>query len=243
MATKMETIGLIRKLSCFLKLWNLCKENWVQIADHVGSKSKAQCILHFLRLPVEDGHSDNVEVPGVTNSENPTNGYDHKGTDSNGNLPGVSEQDSDTEIKLPFVKSPNPVMALVAFLASAVGPRVAASCAHEFLAVLSADDRMKSEGVQGKEASVLDRENQQPNENSGMHKTSSQNGTEPPTPLPQDKVMAAFRAGLSAAATKAKLFADHEEREIQRLSAKYRKPPAEEDGAEAGSSLLKLKHC
>lgn len=29
----------------------------------------------------------------------------------------------------------------------------------------------------------------------------------------------AVRAGLAAAATKAKLFADHEEREIQRLSA------------------------
>lgn len=31
---------------------------------------------------------------------------------------GYSEQDSDTEIKLPFVKSPNPVMALVCELFS-----------------------------------------------------------------------------------------------------------------------------
>lgn len=52
-----------------------------------------------------------------------------------------------------------------------------------------------------------------------LKETPCQNGAEAPTPLPQDKVMAAFRAGLSAAATKAKLFADHEEREIQRLSA------------------------
>ncbi|XP_019099134.1 PREDICTED: LOW QUALITY PROTEIN: SWI/SNF complex subunit SWI3C-like [Camelina sativa] len=198
-----------------LEAVELYNENWIQIADHVGSKSKAQCILHFLRLPVEDGLLDNVEVPGVTNSENPANGYDHKGTDSDGDIPGYSEQDSDTEIKLPFVKSPNPVMALVAFLASAVGPRVAASCAHESLAILSEDDRMKSEGVQGKEAG----ENQQQDENSGAAKTSLQNGAEPQTPLPEDKVMLAFRAGLSAAATKAKLFADHEEREIQRLSA------------------------
>lgn len=56
-------------------------------------------------------------------------------------------------------------------------------------------------------------------DNSGAQKTSCQNGAEAPTQLPQDKVMAAFRAGLSAASTKAKLFADHEEREIQRLSA------------------------
>lgn len=38
-------------------------------------------------------------------------------------------------------------------------------------------------------------------------------------PLSAEKVKAAAKAGLAAAATKAKLFADHEEREIQRLSA------------------------
>ncbi|CAF2256225.1 unnamed protein product [Brassica napus] len=202
-----------------LEAVELYNENWVQIADHVGSKSKAQCILHFLRLPVEDGLLDNVELPGVTDPANPTNGYDHRGGASNGALPGTSEQDSDTEINLPFVKSPNPVMALVAFLASAVGPRVAASCAHECLTVLSADDRLKSDGLQGKNPTMLDGENQQLDDNSGAQKTSCQNGAEAPTPLPQDKVMAAFKAGLSAASTKAKLFADHEEREIQRLSA------------------------
>lgn len=37
--------------------------------------------------------------------------------------------------------------------------------------------------------------------------------------LSPEKVQAAAKAGLAAAATKAKLFADHEEREIQRLSA------------------------
>ena len=37
-------------------------------------------------------------------------------------------------------------------------------------------------------------------------------------PLSEEKVKAAGKAGLVAAATKAKLFAYHEEREIQRLS-------------------------
>lgn len=39
------------------------------------------------------------------------------------------------------------------------------------------------------------------------------------TLLSAENVKAAAMAGLAAAATKAKLFADHEEREIQRLSA------------------------
>ena len=73
-----------------LEAMELYNENWVQIADHVGSKSKAQCILHFLRLPVEDGLLDNVELPGVTDPANPTNGYDHRGGASDGALPGDS---------------------------------------------------------------------------------------------------------------------------------------------------------
>lgn len=39
------------------------------------------------------------------------------------------------------------------------------------------------------------------------------------TPISLWKVIAAAKAGVAAAATKAKLFADHEEREIQSLSA------------------------
>ena len=39
------------------------------------------------------------------------------------------------------------------------------------------------------------------------------------TPLSSEKVKEAAKVGLSAAAMKAKLFADHEEREIQRLCA------------------------
>ena len=47
----------------------------------------------------------------------------------------------------------------------------------------------------------------------------SQVDAEVSTPLSAEKVKAAAKAGLAAAATKAKVFADHEEREIQRLSA------------------------
>ena len=54
-------------------------------------------------------------------------------------------------------------------------------------------------------------------ENSGVHGSWGQN--EAKIPLSAEKVKAAANAGLAAAATKAKLFADHEEREIQRLSA------------------------
>ena len=55
-------------------------------------------------------------------------------------------------------------------------------------------------------------------ENSAIHSSFGQNEAEV-HPLSAETVKAAAKAGLAAAAMKAKLFADHEEREIQRLSA------------------------
>ncbi|CAN1130502.1 SWI/SNF complex subunit SWI3C [Linum perenne] len=184
-----------------LEAMEMYNENWNEIADHVGSKSKAQCILHFLRLPMEDGRLENIEVPKVSRSTNEANGNDASGLQPSSN--GSCSQDNDSEMRLPFANSENPVMSLVAFLASAVGPRVAAACAHASLAALSEESRL--EGRQG---------NNQGETANLVH----QNETEAAS-LSAEKVKAAARTGLAAAATKGKLFADHEEREIQRLSA------------------------
>ncbi|CAN1130503.1 SWI/SNF complex subunit SWI3C [Linum perenne] len=181
-----------------LEAMEMYNENWNEIADHVGSKSKAQCILHFLRLPMEDGRLENIEVPKVSRSTNEANG-----NDASGLQPSSNGEDNDSEMRLPFANSENPVMSLVAFLASAVGPRVAAACAHASLAALSEESRL--EGRQG---------NNQGETANLVH----QNETEAAS-LSAEKVKAAARTGLAAAATKGKLFADHEEREIQRLSA------------------------
>lgn len=63
-------------------------DNWDDIAGHVATKSKAQCIYHFIQLPVKDGLLENVEIPNAPmlfRSQN--NGYQH--SDSNGSTPGV----------------------------------------------------------------------------------------------------------------------------------------------------------
>ncbi|XWS25102.1 hypothetical protein CRYUN_Cryun27aG0042200 [Craigia yunnanensis] len=211
-----------------LEAMEIYNENWNEIADHVGTKSKAQCILHFLRLPMEDGLLENMEVPSMPKSTIVSNG-DGRGrlhSNMNGSLPGPSLQDTDSESRLPFVNSGNPVMAMVAFLASAVGPRVAAACAHASLAALSEDvhkegsghgNRMNTEGVHSREGGFHGSIHQK-EENSTIHGSFGQNEAEV-YPLSAEKVKAAAKAGLAAAAMKAKLFADHEEREIQRLSA------------------------
>lgn len=39
----------------------LHKDRWADIAEHVGTKSQVQCILHFLQLPIEDEFLDELE--------------------------------------------------------------------------------------------------------------------------------------------------------------------------------------
>ena len=46
-----------------LEAMEIYGENWNEIAEHVKTKSKAQCILHFLRMPMDDSSMENVEVP------------------------------------------------------------------------------------------------------------------------------------------------------------------------------------
>ncbi|KAL3634778.1 hypothetical protein CASFOL_021832 [Castilleja foliolosa] len=147
------------------------KKDWDKIAEHVGSKSKAQCIIHFISLPLDDVPLEKIDVPSTS---------------------GFCLQGDDKKSEIPFSNSENPVMSLVAFLASSLGPRVAAACAHASLASLCKDS--------DKQGPLRPRDAEDDR-------------------LYVEKVRAAAKDGLDAAAMKAKHFADHEEREIQRLSA------------------------
>jgi SWI/SNF related-matrix-associated actin-dependent regulator of chromatin subfamily C len=83
--TDQETLLLLEAVEIY-------HENWNEIADHVGTKSKAQCILHFLRLPMEDGKLENINVPSMSLSSNvmnrDDNGRSHRY--SNGDSAGLS---------------------------------------------------------------------------------------------------------------------------------------------------------
>ena len=74
------------------------------MSEHVGSRTQDECILHFLRLPIEDPYM-----------EDPEHGA--------GFLGPLSYQ------PIPFSQAGTPIMSTVAFLASVVDPRVAAAAA------------------------------------------------------------------------------------------------------------------
>ena len=83
--TDQETLLLLEAVEVY-------NENWNEIAEHVGTKSKAQCILHFLRLPVEDGKLENINVSSLSLSSIVKNQEDNGRLHccSNGDSAGLS---------------------------------------------------------------------------------------------------------------------------------------------------------
>lgn len=81
------------------------RDDWNKVSEHVGSRTQDECILHFLRLPIEDPYLE----------------------DSSASLGPLAFQ------PVPFSQSENPVMSTVAFLASVVDPRVASAAAKAAL--------------------------------------------------------------------------------------------------------------
>jgi len=79
------------------------KDDWNKVCEHVGTRTQDECILHFLRLPIEDPYLEDPEAGGA--------------------LGPLAYQ------PIPFSKAGNPIMSTVAFLASIVDPRVAAAAA------------------------------------------------------------------------------------------------------------------
>ncbi|KAF3643346.1 putative amino acid permease 3-like [Capsicum annuum] len=105
--TDQETLLLLEGMQRY-------KENWNQIAEHVGTKSKAQCILHFVRLPLDGASLDNIELPGASGPSSSSTGEDPNKSHSilNGNLAGPSTENFHPDSKFPFENCGNPVMSL-----------------------------------------------------------------------------------------------------------------------------------
>lgn len=95
--TQQETLLLLEALEMY-------KDDWNKVCEHIGSRTQDECILHFLRLPIEDPYLEDPEAGA-------------------GALGPLAYQ------PIPFSASGNPIMSTVAFLASVVDPRVASAAA------------------------------------------------------------------------------------------------------------------
>ncbi|TNN81399.1 SWI/SNF complex subunit SMARCC2 [Liparis tanakae] len=93
------------KKTCSAKGLEMYKDDWNKVSEHVGSRTQDECILHFLRLPIEDPYLE----------------------ENSSTLGPLAYQ------PVPFSQAGNPVMSTVAFLASVVDPRVASAAAKSAL--------------------------------------------------------------------------------------------------------------
>uniref|UniRef100_A0A669B4W6 SWI/SNF related BAF chromatin remodeling complex subunit C1b n=1 Tax=Oreochromis niloticus TaxID=8128 RepID=A0A669B4W6_ORENI len=109
--TEQETLLLLEALEVY-------RDDWNKVSEHVGSRTQDECILHFLRLPIEDPYLE----------------------DSSASLGPLAYQ------PVPFSQSENPVMSTVAFLASVVDPRVASAAAKAALGKTTEGRRFISVG-------------------------------------------------------------------------------------------------
>jgi SWI/SNF related-matrix-associated actin-dependent regulator of chromatin subfamily C len=81
-------------------------DNWESVADHVGSRTREECVLRFLQLEIEDKYLE--EAPTANRSSDL--GYLSGG-------------------RLPFSQSDNPVMSVMSFLAGLADPATTAKAA------------------------------------------------------------------------------------------------------------------
>jgi len=94
-----ETLRLLEALE-------MHDEDWTEIANYVGTRTREQCVLKFLQLEIEDKYIDGEQA-----------------VESKPDLAWLSGG------RVPFDASDNPVLSVISFLASTVEPNVAAAAA------------------------------------------------------------------------------------------------------------------
>ncbi|KAI8368072.1 SWIRM domain-containing protein [Blakeslea trispora] len=88
-----------------LEAIELYDDDWNTIADYVGTKTREECIFHFLQMPIDEPYRE-----------------------------GADQQTLLQHQRTPFSQADNPVMSILAFLASAVDPKVASAAADAAIA-------------------------------------------------------------------------------------------------------------
>ncbi|KAK9321411.1 SWIRM domain-containing protein [Lipomyces orientalis] len=183
--TDQETLLLLEGMELY-------DDDWNAIADHVGSRTREQCVLKFLQLPIEDPY-----LESKTEEMGPLQ-YNH----------------------IPLSQADNPVMSVVAFLASIVDPKVAAAAAQSALPEMTRaiqaqlQKSTKSEttpafsaSANGEDKMDVDSSSKEGSTESSTDKEESANGI----------VKKAASIALGVAAARAHLLATDEEREMSRL--------------------------
>ncbi|PNY23432.1 SWI/SNF and RSC complexes subunit ssr2 [Tolypocladium capitatum] len=180
-------------------------EDWGEIADHVGTRTREECVLQFLQLDIEEKY---------LGSEAPINAPT--------GLSMLGAQHG----QLPFSSVDNPVMSVVGFLASLANPASTAAAAHKSADELKRGLRRQLNGDESKKEAEANGqgkgngdEDEQPTKGDSMDVDLRQDVTTTTTTTTTTTSNKATLASVPLASIGARAagFASHEEREMTRL--------------------------
>jgi SWI/SNF related-matrix-associated actin-dependent regulator of chromatin subfamily C len=187
------------ELLLLLEALEMFDENWGSIADHVGTRTREECVLKFLQLDIEDKFLD----------------------DGAGSDPYVALNTG----RLPISQHDNPVLSVVSFLAGMSGPNMTAALTDRSVKEILRVQRQQLEnGTSGKAFEPQSKGKEAVKNEDSMQVDHSSS----PQPTETNQVAAASqpeRAGsvsyptiaMAASAARAATLASHEEREMTRL--------------------------
>jgi SWI/SNF related-matrix-associated actin-dependent regulator of chromatin subfamily C len=138
-----DSCNLLLPACRLLEGLELYKEDWAAVAAHVGSRSQAACLAHFVRLPIEDQFVEDIADWGAAGTAGSAAaaapaagaGAGPAAAAAGGGGGGALSGSGDTLV-LPFQDEGNPVLATIVTLAVLLGPKVASAAAQRAMQVL-----------------------------------------------------------------------------------------------------------
>ncbi|KAI1075611.1 SWI/SNF complex protein-like protein [Whalleya microplaca] len=164
-------------------------DDWAEIAEHVGTRTREECVLQFLQLDIEDKYLESeapIHAPTGVSMLGKHGGH------------------------LPFSQADNPVMSVIGFLASLADPKTTAAAAKKSVEELQQGLRSKIEGSEVSKVNGKGKEREDDSmEIDVRHETTTTTTTTTTTAL--------ANIPLAAMGARAGGLASHEEREMTRL--------------------------
>lgn len=167
-------------------------DDWAKIADHVGTRTREECVLQFLQLDIDDKYLE---------AENPV------GLSLFGSQGG----------QLPFNQADNPVMTVVAFLAGLADPASAALAAGKSSDQLRQTLRSKLESSGALEADAKGKGKEKEGESMDIEIQQETTMTTTTTTTTKTTSTALASIPLATIGARSDGLASHEEREMTRL--------------------------
>ncbi|PNP56886.1 hypothetical protein THARTR1_03033 [Trichoderma harzianum] len=172
-------------------------DDWGEIADHVGTRTREECVLQFLQLDIEEKYLDS-EAP-----TNPPTGLSMLGSQHG---------------HLPFNQVDNPVMSVVGFLASLADPASTAAAANRSADELKRNLRKQLDDANQASSTVAaDKKDSEVDKTESMDVDFRQTVVTTTTTTTSTTKTSLASIPLASIGARGAVFASHEEREMTRL--------------------------